>query len=105
MPGIGTFDISIPEVMVAIAITGGLSLTIATRCVVTNDCGSETSDAATITVCAADFDCDGARAVPDIFAFLASWFAQDSSADVDGVPGIGVPDIFSFLSAWFAGCP
>jgi hypothetical protein len=43
--------------------------------------------------------------VPDIFAFLAAWFAQDSSADFNGDTAVTVPDIFAFLSAWFAGCP
>jgi probable HAF family extracellular repeat protein len=55
--------------------------------------------------CSADFDQSGTVAVPDIFAFLATWFAGDARADFDGVNGIAVPDIFAFLSAWFAGCP
>ena len=55
--------------------------------------------------CAADFDNNGVREVPDIFAYLSAWFAQSASADVDGVTGIAVPDIFFFLSTWFAGCP
>ncbi len=55
--------------------------------------------------CIADFDGDGVRAVPDIFAFLSAWFAQDPRSDIDGLGGIAVPDIFAFLSLWFAGCP
>ncbi len=55
--------------------------------------------------CAGDFDNNGVREVPDIFAFLSAWFAHNPRADIDGVPGIGVPDIFAFLSLWFAGCP
>jgi hypothetical protein len=55
--------------------------------------------------CPADFDNNGTVAVPDIFAFLAAWFAQDSSADFNGDTAVTVPDIFAFLSAWFAGCP
>jgi hypothetical protein len=55
--------------------------------------------------CEADFDGNGTRDVPDIFAFLAAWFAQDPSADFDGNTLVQVPDIFAFLSAWFAGCP
>ena len=50
----------------------------------------------------ADFDGNGAVGVPDIFAFLAAWFAGNPRADVDGVPGVGVPDIFAFLALWFA---
>jgi hypothetical protein len=55
-------------------------------------------------LCVADFDENGTVQVPDIFSFLSAWFAGDSEADIDGVPGIGVPDIFAFLSLWFAGC-
>lgn len=55
--------------------------------------------------CPADFDGNGTVAVPDIFAFLASWFAQGPGADFDGSGTVAVPDIFAFLAAWFAGCP
>ncbi len=55
--------------------------------------------------CPADFDGNGNVAVPDIFAFLSAWFAQDPRADFDDDGTIAVPDIFAFLSAWFAGCP
>ncbi len=54
--------------------------------------------------CAADFDGNGVREVPDIFAFLSAWFAQNPRADFDRNGTIAVPDIFAFLSAWFAGC-
>jgi len=76
-------------------------------CAVTNPCGQAISQGATLTItpcCPADFDNNGVREVPDIFAFLSAWFAQDPAADFDGIGGIGVPDIFAFLSAWFAGC-
>jgi hypothetical protein len=54
--------------------------------------------------CQADFNNNGTADVPDIFAFLSAWFAQDSSADFDNNGQVQVPDIFSFLNAWFAGC-
>jgi len=54
--------------------------------------------------CPADFDTDGTLAVPDIFAFLSAWFAQQPAADFNADGSVAVPDIFSFLSAWFAGC-
>ncbi len=76
-------------------------------CVVSNPCGQTTSAAATLSVvhcCAADFDGNGVREVPDIFAFLSAWFAQDERADFNGDQTVNVPDIFAFLSAWFAGC-
>ncbi|MBX3404140.1 MAG: hypothetical protein KF699_12080 [Phycisphaeraceae bacterium] len=55
--------------------------------------------------CPADFDGDGVVGVPDIFAFLAAWFAYEPRADFDNNGVLAVPDIFAFLSAWFAGCP
>jgi len=55
-------------------------------------------------LCIADFDESGSVAVPDIFSYLAAWFAYDPRANVDGLPGVDIPDIFAFLSMWFAGC-
>lgn len=46
--------------------------------------------------CAADPDGNGAREVPDIFAFLSAWFALDPRADFDLTGGVAVPDIFAF---------
>ncbi|MBX3407891.1 MAG: esterase-like activity of phytase family protein [Phycisphaeraceae bacterium] len=54
--------------------------------------------------CAADFSGNGAADVPDIFIFLALWFADDARADFDGSGARDVSDIFGFLAAWFAGC-
>ncbi len=55
--------------------------------------------------CAAEFDGVPGLGVPDIFAFLALWFARDPRADFNGSGGVpDVPDIFAFLAAWFAGC-
>lgn len=51
--------------------------------------------------CAADWDGDLVVAIPDIFAFLSDWFAEDPDArNFGGAPG--VPAIFAFLAAWFA---
>ncbi len=57
------------------------------------------------TSCQGDFDLDGTRAVPDIFAFLAAWFAGSPDADANRSRALGVDDIFAYLAAWFAGCP
>lgn len=50
--------------------------------------------------CPADWDRNGALEVPDIFAFLSSWFSGTGDFDGNGVNE--VPDIFSFLAEWFA---
>lgn len=74
------------------------------ECVVTNECGSSRSQAATILVCAPDFNCSGSANTADIFDFLNAWFTSDPRANFDGLGGIDAADIFAFLNAWFAGC-
>ncbi len=76
----------------------------ACRCIVTNTCGSATSNPATWTICPADFNCSGTLSVNDIFGFLSAWFAADPRADFNGTGGTNIQDIFDFLAAWFAGC-
>jgi hypothetical protein len=49
----------------------------------------------------ADLDRDGAAGVPDVFTFLAEWFAGRAAGDWDADGGCTVPDIFAFLSEWF----
>jgi len=56
----------------------------------------------TLRVCVgapADWDCSGNVNVPDIFAFLADWFAGRGDFNADGTNE--VPDIFAFLASWF----
>jgi len=54
--------------------------------------------------CPCDWDADGDTDVPDIFAFLSSWFAAAADFDLNGTTE--VPDIFAFLACWFGGgCP
>ncbi|MBX3405265.1 MAG: hypothetical protein KF869_00770 [Phycisphaeraceae bacterium] len=50
--------------------------------------------------CPCDWDGNGEVGVPDIFAFLTSWFA--GNGDFDGVNGTQVADIFAFLNCWFS---
>lgn len=56
----------------------------------------------TEVVCPCDWDGDGDRDVPDIFAFLGSWFAGQADFDLSG--SNDVPDIFAFLGCWFGEC-
>jgi len=73
-------------------------------CVVSNACGLVTSNAASLTICRADFNCSGAVTVQDLFDFLGAWFANSATADFNGVNGVTVQDLFDFLAAWFTGC-
>jgi hypothetical protein len=54
--------------------------------------------------CAGDWNANSIRNVPDIFAFLAVWFAGDPAADLNASGATDVQDIFEFLSEWFAPC-
>ncbi|MBY0312043.1 MAG: hypothetical protein K2W85_08235 [Phycisphaerales bacterium] len=73
------------------------------RCIVSSNCGSVTSNAATLTICPADFDCTGALTAADIFEFLNAWFTNNPAANINGNT-LDASDIFDFLNAWFTGC-
>jgi hypothetical protein len=73
-------------------------------CVITNDCGSVTSAAATLTLCEADFNCDGVLNSADFFSFLTAFFNDVPSADYNSDGSINSQDFFDFLGAFFAAC-
>lgn len=92
-------------------------------CVVTNSCGSATSDAAVLTIgCSNRADvaglggvsgCDGQVSADDIVYFLVQFFSANTAvADIAALGGGGVPDgqitaddLVAFLTSFFAGCP
>ncbi|MBS0195301.1 MAG: hypothetical protein JSR77_00930 [Planctomycetes bacterium] len=78
------------------------------RCVVSNVCGSVTSDPATLTVqtcstCPADFNQDGGIDGADVEAFFNAWESGGNSADVNADGGIDGGDVETFFMAWEAG--
>jgi hypothetical protein len=74
------------------------------RCVVSNDCGSATSDGAVLSVCTADFNCSGAVNSQDFFDFLNGFFAGATSTDINRDGVTNSQDFFDYLNAFFAGC-
>ncbi|MBS0197449.1 MAG: immunoglobulin domain-containing protein [Planctomycetes bacterium] len=77
-------------------------------CVVTNACGSITSGAATLSVCAcldcpADFNQDGGIDGSDVDAFFNRWEAGSCDADANQDGGIDGADVDTFFAAWEAG--
>ncbi len=64
------------------------------RCVISNSCGTSTSSAAALTVCAADFNCDG---VEDFFDYLDFVDAFSSNLLVADFNADGVIDFFDYL--------
>jgi hypothetical protein len=88
----------------AMTITGGVPADAGSYdCLVTGACDTLTSTAATLSFCAADFDCSGQVSPQDVLSFVNAWLASDPRADING-GGIAISDIFDFLNAWFAGC-
>lgn len=75
------------------------------RCQVSNSCGVTESNPASITPCAADFNCSGDITVQDLFDFLAAYFSSAPASDFNASGSITVQDIFDYLAAWFTGCP
>ncbi len=74
------------------------------NCVVSNDCGSVTSAAASLVVCEADFNCDALLNSQDFFDFLAAFFDTDPSADFNRDGVVNSQDFFDFLTGFFGGC-
>ncbi len=88
------------------------------RCVVTNACGSVTSNPATLTICIADTDdgsntgtCDGGVTIDDLLYYLFIFEEGAIAADVDDGSGTGTPDggvtiddLLYFLQRFESGC-
>ncbi|MCX5691581.1 MAG: immunoglobulin domain-containing protein [Planctomycetota bacterium] len=73
-------------------------------CLVTNACGTITSDPARLTMCIGDFNCDGGVDGSDIGAFFAEWEAGNAIADTNADGGIDGADVSTFFEHWEAGC-
>jgi hypothetical protein len=73
-------------------------------CIVTGACGSVTSDPATLSICPADFNCDGGVDGSDVGAFFEKWEDGDSMADLNADGGIDGADVNTFFEHWEEGC-
>jgi hypothetical protein len=74
------------------------------ECVVSNACGSVTSDTSSLTICPADFNCDGVVNSQDFFAYVGSFFGGLANADFNHDGMVNSQDFFDFLAAFFSGC-
>ncbi|MBS0197768.1 MAG: immunoglobulin domain-containing protein [Planctomycetes bacterium] len=73
-------------------------------CIVTNVCGSTTTNPATLTICIGDFDCDGGADGADVGAFFGAWEAGEARSDVNADGGVDGADVDTFFEHWEAGC-
>ncbi len=76
------------------------------RCIVFNagECGSVTSNPATLTICPADFNCDGATDFFDYDDFVVAFETGDSSADFDHDGTVDFFDYDAFVVAFETPC-
>ncbi len=73
-------------------------------CRIRNFCGPLDSDAALLSLCSADFNCDDQLNSQDVFDFLASFFTGDPRADFNRDGPVNSQDFFDFINSFFIGC-
>jgi len=74
------------------------------RCIVTNACGSVTSNEATLTIRVGDADCDQDTDSDDIVTFFSAWDRGEPGGDADADGDTDSDDIIALFAAWDAGC-
>ncbi len=85
----------------SVAITGGRR---EIHVIVSNDCGSVTSDAATWSICPADFDCDGFVTGEDFDGYVAAFETGNLVSDFDQNGFVTGEDFDAFVMAFEGGC-
>ena len=75
------------------------------RCTVSNECGTASSTGAQLSICLADYNCDGGVNTLDVLAFLNAWSAGGTDGDFNHDGSVNTLDVLAFLNAWSAGCP
>ncbi len=96
-----------PSAATATLLVTGASATGGYDCIVTNACSSVTSNAATLTLCAADFNCDGFLDFFDYDAFVECFETEacdGGSADFNGDGFVDFFDYDDFVLAFETGC-
>ena len=73
-------------------------------CVVANSCGAATSAAAVVSVCVADFNCDGVADLFDYLDFLSAFTSNNLAADLNHDQVIDLFDYLDFVDAFSRGC-
>ncbi len=74
------------------------------RVIISSNCGSTTSSVATITNCAADFNCDNAADFFDYLDFVGEFSTGQWTADFNGDSSVDFFDYLHFVQAFSEGC-
>jgi len=73
-------------------------------CVVTNNCGDVTSNPAALSICSANFNCDGFITFEDFDAFVVGFESGTAAADFNGDGFLTFEDFDVFVTAFETGC-
>lgn len=74
------------------------------RVLVTNSCGSVTSEVTTLTVCGADFNCDGQPDFFDYLDFAEAFASEDPAADFNADGQLDFFDYLDFTAQFATPC-
>jgi probable HAF family extracellular repeat protein len=74
------------------------------RLAITSICDTVRTDAAVLSVCPSDFNCDGTITSQDFFDFLGAFFKGAPAGDINRDASVDSQDFFDFLGAFFGGC-
>ena len=93
-----------PGLSFAVTQLGTIGNVVKFRTVATNSCGSVISSAAQLTICRADFNCDGFIDFTDFDDFGDAFTNGYDSSDFNGDGFIDFTDFDAFVAAFEAGC-
>ena len=82
----------------------GLGGNLPFRCIVSNACGSVTSNVAMLAICAADFNCDGFLDFTDFDGFVTAFEAGAPASDFNADGFLDFTDFDAFVGTFEAGC-
>lgn len=109
LAGVGTVAGSTTASITVSDLAAGASAML--RCVVTNACGEDASDAASLTVCdhVGDLNCSGSVELADLSVLLSSFGTESGASreqgDLDADGAVSLGDLAMLLSNFGAVCP
>jgi hypothetical protein len=93
-----------PRLVISDVVLGNHSNVLGFAARVSNECGSVTSDPAVVTICRADYNCDGFVDGVDYDRFNNDFESGEMSADINGDGFLDGIDYDAFMNGFEAGC-
>ncbi len=102
--GSGTVSIALNPPAAGAYPASATEFPIMTRCIITNDCGTVTSNEEVFTICIADFNCDASLDFFDYLDFVAAFSSSEPAADFNADTVVDFFDYLDFVQAFSGGC-